>query len=77
MRKSDELSDPSSCLNKAAEDEILFVLMERDPAAPGTIRDWVARRIEMGLNKPGDPKLISAEQIARAIETGQFSRTPP
>ena len=42
MKKTDELADPTSCLNKARDDERLFVLLARDPAAPVTIRAWVA-----------------------------------
>lgn len=33
MRKKDELSDPNSCLSRAADDEWTFVLLGRDPAA--------------------------------------------
>jgi hypothetical protein len=71
MRKSQELTDPASCFSKARDDEILFVLLARDPAAPGTIRDWIDRRIEMGLNQPGDSKLIEADECARRIEIEQ------
>ena len=72
MRKCDELTDPESCLNKAEDDELLFVLLERDPAAPAAITKWAQERIRLGLNKPGDPKLLSA---AKWIEDAQQRKT--
>jgi hypothetical protein len=71
MRKRDELTDPGSCLNKARDDEMTFVLLGRDPAAPAAIRRWISRRIEMGLDRPGDARLIEAERCARAMEAEQ------
>lgn len=67
MKKRDELNDPNSCLSKAADDEILFVLLERDNAAPVAIRAWIAERIRLGKNQPGDAKLIEAEECACAM----------
>jgi hypothetical protein len=40
MLKRDELSNPNSCLNKAMNDEPIFVLRANDPCAPDTIRAW-------------------------------------
>lgn len=71
MRKRDELSDPNSCLNKARDDERLFVLLARDEDAPETIRFWIAKRIKRGKNKPDDQKMIEAEECARLMEEEQ------
>lgn len=68
MRKRDELSDPKSCLNKANDSERLFVLLERDAAAPETIRFWIQKRIELGKNTPGDEQLVEAEVLAAVME---------
>lgn len=68
MRKRDELADPKSCLNRAADDELVFTLLGRDEDAPATIRDWVARRIQRGKNKPDDPQMRDAEATAAAME---------
>lgn len=70
MRKRDELSNPNSCLNKAREDEVLFVLIARDEDAPGTIRDWIKRKVARG-RQPDDPKLLEAEQCAREMESSR------
>lgn len=60
MRKTEEVENPNSCLNKAQDDEPLFVLLGRDKAATATIRFWVTERIKLGLNKPGDPQILEA-----------------
>lgn len=68
MRKRDELSNPKSCLNKANDDEMLFVLLGRDPAASLAIRVWVRARITMGKNKEDDAQIQEALKIADEME---------
>jgi hypothetical protein len=36
MIKNLELTNPDSCLNKAADDEMVFVLRAKDPCRPGS-----------------------------------------
>lgn len=71
MRRIDELANPSSCLNRARDNEFVFTLLERDVATPGTIRFWISERIRLGKNQPGDPQLVAAELDAQAIEEAQ------
>lgn len=71
MRKIEEINNPSSCLNKARDTEILFVLLERDLATPYAIEKWIEKRIELGLNKPDDAQIQNALQCAKAIEEMQ------
>ena len=40
MRKSQELAFGTSCLNKAADDEPLFVLRANDELAPDAVEKW-------------------------------------
>jgi len=47
MRKIEEIRDPRSCLNRAENSEMLFVLLGRDPAAPAAIRAWINMRVQM------------------------------
>ena len=68
MLKANELSAPFSCINKARDDEMLFVLLARDSCAPVAIRAWVEARILAGLNKRDDLKIIEALQCADAME---------
>lgn len=74
MRKIDELANPNSCLNKARDDELLFVLLARDPAAPATVRAWIDERIRRGLNEPSDPKIVSAEEWILDVQREQAVR---
>lgn len=68
MRKRDELTNPDSCLNRARDQELTFVLLGRDAAAPAAIRFWIAERIRLGKNRPDDPQVVEAEQCARTME---------
>ncbi len=40
MLKKDEVNSPDSCLNRAEEDEPIFVLKATDPGAPAAVRRW-------------------------------------
>ncbi len=44
--KKQTLEDPNSCLNKAADDEEIFVLRGQDASAPRTIAWWIMANIE-------------------------------
>lgn len=69
MIKSKELSDPNSCMNRAADDEPTFVLLARDQAAPSAIRAWVACRVSLGKNSMSDPQITEALVCADAMES--------
>ena len=68
MRKQFELNDRNSCLNRAANNEMLFVLRSHDIAAPETIRDWCQRRILRGKSKLEDPQIQEALAAALIME---------
>ena len=69
MLKRDEISDPQSCFNKARSDERVFVLLERDIAAPCAIREWAMKRVELGKNKATDPQIKEALNCADKMES--------
>lgn len=71
MKKKDELANPNSCLNRARENELVFVLLGRDPAAPVAIRAWAAARIAARKNIATDTQILEALGTADAIESGQ------
>jgi hypothetical protein len=77
MRKCDEMMLPDSCLNKAAENELLFVLRDKDPCMAGTIRYWARMRMELGLNTSGDSKIKEAVTLAAEVERVQEERGRP
>ena len=72
MIKREELTNPRSCMSRARDDEMTFVLLGRDAAAPAAIRAWVDERIRLGKNTPEDPQIIEAincaEQMRRSRE---------
>lgn len=71
MRKRDELTNPNACMVRARDDEMTFVLLGRDEAAPDTIREWIKQRIARGKNQPEDAQITEAEQCARTMEAEQ------
>jgi hypothetical protein len=71
MRKRLELSSPTSCLNRAVDDEMTFVLLGRDAAAPFAIRAWVAERVRLGKNRVADEQIKEALECANAMELEQ------
>ena len=66
MLKTDELE--RGCMAAARPDEMTFVLLARDPAAPAAIRGWCAARIGAGLNRHDDPKILEAMACAATME---------
>lgn len=83
MRKKDELSKPNTCMAHAHPDEMVFVLLGRDAAAPAAIRAWVEERVRLGKNVRTDPQVTEALECARVMEgegrmwVGQPTHYPP
>lgn len=71
MYKTSEKNAEYSCWNRALAYELIFVILERDAAAPVAIRAWVSERIRLGLNAPNDAQLIEAENLAVKMELGR------
>jgi hypothetical protein len=68
MKKLDEINDPKSCLNHAADDEPVFTLRAQDRCAPAAVRDWAHRAKGAGCNPA---KVAEAMDIAREMEAWQ------
>lgn len=75
MRKSQELTDPRSCMSRALDNEMTFVLLGRDVAAPVAIRAWIEERIRLGKNTRDDSQILEALACADTME-GEYVRTP-
>lgn len=69
MLKRDEIETPESCFNKAQDNERLFVMLARDPAAPVAIRAWIAERIRLGKNVSDDAQIREARECANLMES--------
>jgi hypothetical protein len=66
--KRDEIENQSSCFSKARDNERLFVMLARDPAAPVAIRAWIAERIRLGKNTTSDDQIREAFECAALME---------
>ena len=73
MRKAQELTDPNSCMSKAKDNEMTFVLLGRDIAAPHAIRCWIQERVRTGKNKIDDSQIVDALECAQTMELEQKS----
>jgi len=68
MRKKDELSLEHTCMQHAHPEEMVFVLLGRDPAAPRAIRAWATDRILLGKNAWADTQIVEAMECAATME---------
>lgn len=68
MRKKDELSKKQTCMAHAHSDEMVFVLLSRDAAAPVAIRAWVAERLRLGKNVDTDEQIVEALECAATMD---------
>jgi hypothetical protein len=74
MLKREELANPGSCFNRAKDDEMVFVLLARDVAAPEAIYAWARTRVEMGKNKWTDPQIEEALRCADSMRDAGEAR---
>jgi hypothetical protein len=77
MKKRDELTDPSSCMSRARDDEMTFVLLGRDLAAPAAVLAWVEERIRLGKNCRADRQIVEANQWVETVIAEQSKQEPP
>mgnify|MGYP003579755805 CR=1 FL=1 len=68
MRKKDELSKEHACMQRAHAEEMVFVLLSRDAAAPVAIRAWIAERLRLGQNTETDAQIVDARECAQIME---------
>jgi len=74
MIKREELTNPDSCMSRARDEEMTFVLLARDAAAPVVIRAWVVERIRIGKNKENDAQVKEALACANRMEAERRER---
>lgn len=76
MRKKVELTSPESCMSRAEQDEMTFVLLGRDVAAPSAIKYWVFERVRLGKNSYLDPQITEALNCANTMERERVLGAP-
>lgn len=67
MLKHLELSTEHSCLNKAEDNEPLFVLLGRDESSVAAINAWISHRVSSGKNNYSDPKIVEAAMLCEEM----------
>ncbi len=55
-------------MQHAHPEEMTFVLLSRDAAAPVAIRAWVAERLRLGKNVASDGQIVEALECAKTME---------
>lgn len=75
--KRDEVADPNSCLNHAADDEPIFVLRAKDPLAAKLVEDWAARALLASLHEDKHQAAFRFAQAMRAWRKKNFPEAPP
>ena len=75
MIKRDELE--RGCMSRARENEMTFVLLGRDAAAPVAIRAWAWERVRIGKNSPTDDQIIEALSCAETMERERLAGAAP
>lgn len=77
MIKAQELSDPNSCLNKAAADEPIFVLRAKDCLAPGLVKEWADRGFGVFSEAKRTEAIAFAEQMQQWHTKYWSEKNPP
>ena len=68
MTRSENLSDPNSCFNKANNDEPIFVLRAKDLTSIQVIAYWIHLRIQSKMNTRLDTKMQNARELMAEME---------
>lgn len=80
MIKRDELSNADSCINRAEDNEPVFVLLARDASTPDLVRQWALGRmseIQRGYKPISDMDMVTeALRFAFTMEAWRNARKP-
>ncbi len=71
--KAQALLNRSSCLNKAADDEPIFILRAKDPIAAQTVRLWASMAAD-GAHSP--EKVKQALDVAETMDRWHTNNVP-
>lgn len=66
MKKRDELMNPDSCLNRAGDDEPLFVIRAKDELSSTMVRQWAESAAMTNAHEP--EKIQEARMLAESME---------
>ena len=71
MRKCDEIANPESTLNRAADDEPLFVIRAKDKLSASMVRQWAEAAAMTQAHEP--EKIEEARMLAETMENWRQS----
>lgn len=74
MTKSQEISDPNSCINKAEDDEPVFVLRANDPLMPKVVQFWANEYQQMKVALNGVLTDAQYEKFREALDIADNAR---
>lgn len=74
MLKKEEMTILGSCLQKAEDEEMVFVLLARDPCASMAVDMWCDLRVACGKNKETDQEILEARDAARQMRAQYRAR---
>ena len=74
MRKQQEIENPESCLNRAEDDEPLFVIRAKDKVSASAVRTWAEWAQMTGVHEP--EKIQEARDIAEDMENWRRENYP-
>lgn len=69
--KRDELANPNSCLNRAGDDEPIFVLRAHDPDAAAVVLEWADRYLRRKIDA-NYPRVLTPEQRMKWGEANEL-----
>ncbi|HZF19463.1 MAG TPA: hypothetical protein VE008_07130 [Burkholderiales bacterium] len=75
--KRDEIADPNSCLNRATDEEPIFVLRGKDPLFAKIVEEWAARALLAGLHDDKVRAAFRFAQFARGWRKEHFPQDVP
>lgn len=74
MKKCNEIANPDSCLNRAEDDEPLFVIRAKDKVSASAVRTWAEWAQLTGSHEP--EKIQEARAIAEDMENWRKHHYP-
>lgn len=70
MTKAELINNPESCLNRAKDDEPVFLLRAQDMLAIQTVRDWANKltQVQLSLHQTASSKVNEAFEVANQMQ---------
>lgn len=74
MLKKNEVADPNSCINRAEDDEPVFVIRANDPLMPKVVQFWANEYQQMKLTLSGVLSEAQYQKFQEALQIADQAR---